>query len=486
MHLTTRKLFLLVLLLALFTLTAHEIADPDFWWHLRTGQYIFESGTIPHTDIFSFTCAGREWVTHEWLSEIFIYAVYRLTGTGGLVALFSLMMTVAFGISYVHSRQRAVNTYVAGAAMLLGAISTGPIWGVRPQIVSMLLTSVYVALLERYVRGGRERVLWALAPLMLLWVNLHGGYALGLALIILTIIGLMLDGLVEKETRRQIWQRVRPLCLVLFVCLLLVPLNPNGLRMFSYPFETLASPVMQEHIEEWFSPNFHQPRFLPLAVLMFGTFAALALSPKRIRMGELFLLLISCFAVLRSARHLPLFAFVATPLLAEHAWAWLRSQRLGQWLDGPVKSVTIRQAALGYGVLLMAIAVSAQNIRQVVARQSATEAERFPEAAVKFIRAQQTSGPIYNWYDWGGYLIWKLYPERRVYIDGRADVYGDAFISEFLKTNNGETDWREPLKRFDVRTVIVKPNAPLATLLQQESGWTKAFEDNQAVVFLKQ
>jgi hypothetical protein len=263
---------------------------------------------------------------------------------------------------------------------------------------------------------------------------------------------------------------------------LVVPLNPNGMRLFTYPFETLSSSVMQEHIEEWFSPDFHQTRFLPLAVLMFATFSALAISIKRVRASELLMLCATGYAILRSGRHLPIFAFAAVPLLAEHASVWIKSQDWALALFTPEKIISKQQARLRFAVLLLALGLSMMNVRQVVARQSQTEAKHFPSAAVEFIRAQNLPDPIFNWYDWGGYLIWKLYPERRVYIDGRADVYGDAFIEEFLRASKGQGDWREPLTRYGIRTVIVKPDSPLVSLLTNEDGWSKVFEDSQAVV----
>jgi hypothetical protein len=490
MYLTTRRVFFFLLLLALFVLTTREITDPDFWWHLRTGQYIFETKTIPHADIYSHTYAGREWVAHEWLSELFIYAVYKLSGWAGLVITFTLIMTAAFGISFFYTRSQSVHPYVAGLAVLVGAITTAPTWGVRPQVISLLLTSVFVAVLGAYARGHIKLFIWCLPPLVLLWVNLHGAYALGLALILLTLVGLVLDAFVMREERAQIWPCALMLSFVFVVCVLVVPLNPNGLRMFSYPFETIYSPVMQEHIEEWFSPNFHQRRFLPLAFLIFSTFSALALSPTRPRPSQLLLLVASGYAVLRSGRHLPIFAFVAAPLLAEHAWEWIKAQSWSERLLAPSTTPErlkgARQTALNFALLIVALAVCVLNTRQVLARQAATEARAFPAAAVEYLRAAQLPGPVYNWYDWGGYLIWKLYPQQPVYIDGRADVYGDRFITEFLKTSKGEGDWREPLRRHGIRTIVVKKDSTLATLLQLEEGWTKAFEDQQAVIFIKQ
>lgn len=485
MLLSTRRLFFLILLLVLFVLTTREVTDPDFWWHLKAGQYIFENATIPHTDIFSFTFAGREWITHEWLSEVLIYATFKWLGWGGLVVAFAFIVTASFGISYVNCEKSGGHPFVSWIVVLLGAWTTAPVWGVRPQMFSLLMASVFITILSNYLRRYLQRYLWLLPPLMLLWVNLHGGYVLGLVLIAIALAGLILDGLLEHKSRSEILKRFGPLALVLVACVLVVPVNPNGIRMFSYPFETLFSSVMQEHIEEWFSPNFHQTRFLPLAVLMFATFAALALSPKRARLSELLMLSATGYAVLRSGRHLPIFAFAAVPLLAEHASLWIKSHDFGMRFGSPERVDRTRPSLLRVALLVAALCVSLINVRQVVARQARVEAERFPASAVEFIRAQELPGPIFNWYDWGGYLIWKLYPERRVYIDGRADVYGDPFIEEFLRASKGEGDWREPLRRFDIRTVIVKPDSPLASLLKREAGWSKAFEDSQAVVLVK-
>jgi len=125
------------------------------------------------------------------------------------------------------------------------------------------------------------------------------------------------------------------------------------------------------------------------------------------------------------------------------------------------------------------------RIRHVVGNQDTVEAKKLPRAAVEFIKAEHLPEPIYNWYNWGGYLIWKLYPDYRVYIDGRADMYGDAFLTEFLGTYFGTSDWERSLDRFQVRTVVVPPDSALASLLRQTPRWTKMFEDHQAVIFTR-
>jgi hypothetical protein len=506
--LSRRRLLVFVLFAAIFTLTAGHITDPDFWWHLRTGQLIYETRAIPHADIFSFTAQGKEWVTHEWLAEVLIYVIYKAAGWGGLVVSFSLVMTAALWVAYRRAANFAAHPYVAGASVLIGALATAPMWGVRPQMISFLFTSIYVAVLGDYARQTQikkraqtkkrtqTKKLWWLVPLMLVWANMHGGYALGLALIGLTGAGLVLDELMRERGKwRQFVRRVlvglRPLVFLFAACVLVVPLNPNGLRMFSYPFETLSSHAMHAYIEEWFTPNFHLLISQPLALLIFATFAALALSPKKARAGELLLLSVAAYAALRAWRNIPFFALVAIPLLAEHAWHLLTGRNWWRWLTVAERREvgTKARVQLALNVLLLIcvpVGLCVANVAKVVAKQTTIEEEKYPAAAVEFLRAHREPGALYNDYGWGGYLIWKLYPQREVYIDGRADVYGDAFMEETLGMTSGERHWREPLERYGVRTVMTKPNTPLANLLRQDETWRSVYEDRQAVIFFKQ
>src|SRR5688572_929460 len=154
-----------------------------------------------------------------------MYAIYQMSGWGGLLFIFSALITIALYITYRRSEGKP---YVASLAVLLAAASSSPLFGIRPQMITFLFASIYIALLSRYERNGRSRSLWWLVPMTLLWVNFHAGYALGLGLIGLYLISFLID---------RKWPLVRPLGIVLLVCTAIVPLNPNGLRMFSYPLE---------------------------------------------------------------------------------------------------------------------------------------------------------------------------------------------------------------------------------------------------------
>jgi hypothetical protein len=488
---SSRRLLVLVFMLVIFAAAARPIKDPDFYWHLKTGQYLLETRSIPKVDMFSSVKFGSEWVTHEWMSELFMYSIFRVFGYLGLIVVFSGIITATFSIAYRRCREVAPHPYIAGFALIVGAAATIPTWGVRPQMLSMLFASIFVLVLGDYCRNVRTDAIWLLVPLTVLWVNMHAGFAMGLALIVLTILSLLTDGLLLPDASiKKTWPHVRTLCLLLAGCIGAVCLNPSGARMYSYPFETLTSHAMMQYIQEWKSPNFHEPMFQALALLFLATFSALALSGRRPRPGELLVLVVTALATLRSSRNVPFFALVAIPLLAEHSWQWVINQRWGQWFTRPETRETGYASTLKIvlNILLLLITpltVIAIRVGNSVANQPATEAGFYPAAAVNFIAKEKPPQPIFNEYVWGGYLIWRLYPEYRVNMDGRADVYGDELVEEFLAVHDGEPKWREALVRQGIRTVLVKPDVPLASLLREDKAWQKVFEDNASIIFVR-
>ena len=495
MSLSTRRLFVAILFVALFVMTVREIGDPDFWWHLSTGKYIIETRAVPRVDVFSGTVAGQPWVAHEWLSDVFTYVLFVLGAYPALTLAFSAIITLAFVFVFARSNGKP---YVAALALLLAALATAPTWGVRPQMISLLLTSVFLWVLDRWLvivsreaakqspsnAEARSKSIWILVPLMLLWVNLHSGYALGLAVIAVYLIGEFVSHLASRPAPPITHHSpFVTLSLVFVACLVVVPLNPNGATMYVYPFETLTSRAMQAYIQEWFSPDFHLIEFQPFAWLLLATLAAVGLSGKRIALTQILLLVGSGYAGLRSARNIPIFAIIAAPILAEHLWRIVETRGWATALAGSAQTLR-RMSILNWTILLVVLAAGIARVEIVFANQGATERAKFPAAAVDFLQTQKVTGTIFNSYDWGGYLIWRLYPRARVFIDGRADAYGDAFIENvYLKAYRGGTDWRAPLDRYNVRVVLIEPTAPLAARLAQDTAWKKAYADSQAVVF---
>lgn len=474
--LETRRLFEVIILAGLFTLAARNVTDPDVWWHLKTGQLIVETHAVPRTDPYSFTRFGQPWVDHEWLSELLLYGIFRVAGFPGLMVIFGMIIAATLMLVYLRSPARP---FVAGIITLWGAFASAPAWGVRPQMISLLLASLFLYLLERSIQ--RRRLLWWMVPLTLLWANLHAGYALGLALLGLFGIGTCLDGLLGYEAWAEVKTYMRTLALVFVVCGLAVLVNPNGVRLYWYPLETLTSPTMQRYIVEWFSPNFHLERYAPLLLMIVSILALLAFSPRRVRPRDLLLLLATAFAALHAVRHIPIFILVAVPVLSGLVQPLAgRLARLPDSVTGKIRRKGNRavNALLLAGILVFMVG----RVAYVILRQPLAESQQYPAAAVNFLVSHPPAGPVFNAYNWGGYLIWKLHPELRVFIDGRANVYGDSFMEGFASAYEVKNDWQAVLRRWDIVTVVVPVDAPLAVALRQQKIWKTVYQDGQAVV----
>jgi len=242
---------------------------------------------------------------------------------------------------------------------------------------------------------------------------------------------------------------------------------------------------MLAYIGEWLSPDFHQGRYAAVLLMMLATILLPAISPRRLHARELLLLAVTMYAALRSVRHIPIYVLVAAPLLSTMVHAKL--QELGKaGVFDPQLPMTRPKFFVNAMLLAGFGAFAVLRLHNVLGQQTQTEEREFPTAAVAFLSSRRPPAPMMNHYNWGGYFIWKLYPEYKVYIDGRADVYGDSFLDEFASVYylKGQT-WREPLERWDIQTVVLPPDAPLVRALETLPGWKQVFSDRQAVVLTR-
>jgi len=309
--LDTRRLLVAIILLGLFAMAVRPVTDPDVWWHLKTGELISSTHHVPHTDPFSFTRAGQPWVNHEWLSDWLIFRIYTAVGLAGLDILFAGVLAAALFIVFLRSAGRP---FLAGLFTICGAVASAPSWGVRPQMISLLLASMFLWILERTER--HPRAAWWMPPIMLLWVNLHAGYVLGIALIALFALGKLCETALGSQSWQEIVGQTRTLFFAGLACLAVVPVNTNGATLYTYPFSTLRSNAMQAYIAEWFSPNFHEAKFVPFLLMLIAILVLMAISPQRVRFPQLTLFFATTWMALHAARHIPIFVLVAVPILS--------------------------------------------------------------------------------------------------------------------------------------------------------------------------
>ncbi len=467
--------------------------DPDYWWHARTGQLISETGRLPKTDIYSFASADRPWITHEWLTELLLYQIEHQVGYVANVALFATLGMVTALLIYLHARRRGLGRFGAALAMLWGFAILLPLANVRPQMVTVCATAFCVLLLVAYRQGAR-RALWALPPFFAIWVNLHGGYVIGLALLALTLGGEALERALSPGQTRRAWLRaLAPLGLTAVLAVLATLLNPHGLEALRYPLSYVGTGnVSQRYVAEWQSPNFHDGAFLPFAVaLLLGIMVGIGRRP----LGWPERLWVGVFALLglQSIRHLPLFAVIATPILMGELAALSREWPGQAWWRPRwriARQVGLSALALGALVLVMTIGTG-PAMRAQLQLGTAPSATGYPAGALAYLRAHEGDpalhGRLFNEYRWAGYLIYYLYPERQVFVSAQAtDPYGSDLFTPYRRTIQLAPGWRDTLDSWRIDLVLIDKDGPLAVMLQTDAGWHEVYAGEVERLFVRQ
>jgi hypothetical protein len=480
--LTARRLFEILFVLALFTMAVRETLDPDMWWHLRTGELILQNG-IPRQDTFSFTVLDHEWITHEWLSQVFMWLIYQVGGLTGLILVFAAIVAIAFWLIYRRCDGRP---FLAAFVVLLAALASAPLWGVRPQMFNILFAALFVFLVEGY-KDGRvsRRTLWLLPFATFIWANLHSGYLLGVVLLATYVIGESGQLLFHARPKRGLdWPDVRWLALMTLLSFLAAVVNPNGPELWIYPFFTLGSNVMQQYIQEWQSPDFHLSFFWPFAALLFLGMIGLIASRRRPGLTDVLLFAGTGAAGLLSIRNIPIFTVIATPVITRYLYIALDGTPLYSFLsvrsaDKSTRVLSVLNWFLLVGLTFIAvtwIVIKVQGNAEAIA-------ESFPVAAVDYLESSGLAEQRgYNSYNWGGYLIWRDIP---VFVDGRADVYGDEFLLYYRRTFDLTSQWRQPLDEYEVDYVIIERFSPLSNLLVASDQWLESYTDDVATVFTR-
>lgn len=473
---THRQLVVVVLFGAIFSFDLARPTDIDFWWHLRTGELIAQTGSVPTTDPFSFTAQGRSWVAHEWLWELITYLTYRSGGYVAAVLASAVIVTLAYVLLYRLLRRLGANEILSAVLVLWAAALALPNLGVRPREITFLFTALYLGRLLLY-REGRVSHLWPLPAAMLLWVNLHGGFVLGLGLVALFIAGEFLD-------RSRTADRRRHLLLVGAATLVAAAVNPVGPRLLVYPFGYYLwgeNPSFSI-VTEFASPNFHEPLLLLFAA---GMIVLMVLGVRRGHRLDALLAGVFTLQALLSARQVALCAMVMAPLLALVA---CERFRWASELAPPHLPSFFRVLNTALLITLVAGAIVYGNRPDIRARlQLGAEPipGSMPVEGARFIEDQQLPDPVFHHQIWGGYLIRRWYPARRVFIDGRIDMYGPTIVGDYIRIVNVQPGWSETLERYGAGTVLVPKESPLSLLLLRHDGWERVFQGPVEDVFVR-
>ena len=448
--------------------------DPDLWWHIKNGQNILATHRWPTTDPYSFTVAGTPWLSYEWLGDVLFGAVARY---GGLVGLFVLLMVLASAVMlalYGYGTIRSGNSkagFVASALLCSLAFAS---FNLRPQMLGYLFLVLTLIALERFYQG-KQRALWFLPALFLVWINTHGSWVIGLGVILV----FLASGLIEFryggiETR--LWsfkERIR-LELVFLLCLAAIPLTPYGAQLAAYPFSVASSlPLNVANIQEWQSMPFNLPGGKLFLAFVLAFFVAQMVFQFTWRLSEVVLVLGGVVMACLHVRFLLLFVPFFAPLFAAVLARWFPRY---DWK----KEHYVLNAVLMLAVVVAMVKYfpTGTHIQQIVART-------FPVRAVEYLRQHPVPGPMYNTYGYGGYLIWAL-PEQKVFIDGRGDLYedGGAFL-QYVEVANLKPAAFTVLRANGIQSCLLDRKEPLATVLAAHPDWEQRYSDGVSVLFVR-
>jgi hypothetical protein len=480
-------LFLVVFLVLTFSAAGKNmLADADTGYHIRAGDYILETRTVPKHDIFSYHSPPLPWIAHEWLSEVVMAALHRLAGLTGVVVFFTFLVSLTYALLFrflrVHGRNIIFDVFI----ILLALVSSQIHWLARPHIFSLLLMVVWYRILDEH-QNNRGNRLYLLPVIMLLWVNLHGGYLTGF---ILT--GVYFLGNVVRYFRSREEEKERAFCKAKFLgyaivgCLLLSLANPYGYRILLFPFRLIMSSHIINNVNEFLSPNFHTP--MPFKYLLLAFVGILAISKSPLDFIEVVLVLLFTNMALFSARYIPLFAIITAPVLSRQVESLLPVDPDSRWASslkkrgGRIESIDASSKGYGWpvaGVLLVVFLIASGRI------ESRFDEKIKPVEAVKFLKREHIDGHMYNNDEFGDYLIYATYPRYKVFFDGRSDMYGTDRFKEFQKIMIFAPGWERIVEKYDIRWFFIGSDSVLTRYLLERPEWKLIYSDNVANIHVK-
>ena len=477
--------FVSIFLILVFGIGNGLLNDGDTGYHIRTGEEILKHGRVPTRDIFSAHFPPLKWTVHEWLSEVILAVVYKFSGLTGIVVFFALLLAATHGLLYLILTRKSSNLILVVIVTCLATATSSTHWLARPHVFSLTLTILWHHLLDRFQYHNRATLLY-LPLLMIFWVNLHGGYILGLVLIGIYFGGNVLSGFRgPPQASKEHQKKAKRLLVCLILSVMACGINPLGFEILLFPFKLTSDRFLMDRVVEFLSPNFHEA--LPFKYMLLATIGALALSRVPLNLIECGLLLLLSYMALYSARYIPLFAVIVAPLLLKSSDSifsnlpaqvsrFLQTRNLNlSEIDKKVHGyvwpicATLLVIGLGFGGSL----------------KFTFDERRFPVAAVKFLNREPISGNMFNNDEFGDYMIFSAWPTYRVFIDGRSDMYGEKLTSTYLQVANVEPGWQDALERSNITWVMFDTKSALTAGLDRDLNWRAIYTDKVATIFVK-
>jgi hypothetical protein len=450
-------------------------ADTDLWGHIKFGKDLWISKTLSPIDIYSYTAYGEKWINHEWLSEVIMYLVFDIFGSPGLLI---GKLLIGLLIVYILSRisiKRTFHSLAYGPVFVLTVFVMSPGFMTRPQILTFLFTSLFLYVFHLYFDMKKD-YLWSLPLIMILWVNCHGGFLIGLGMFPVVVIGEIIYCVIRKRNTGYL----RRLILWLMITEVSVLINPYGYRLLMFLYETLAVP---RNIWEWNPINIFDASYLRFKIVAISVILALFVGRKQTRYWEIGIIAITMVYAFLHQRHTPIFAIVAAPYLTDKISILITKINLYNKLES--------KAAYAMLNIVLAILIGYQlfytSNKYINARFNIiVDPRMYPVYAVHFLKENRIKGDILLPFEWGEYVLWKLYPDCKVSIDGRfRTAYPEEVLDDHFGAIKDESRWKALLDKYPTDIILARRSPFFRQLMSRGDEWVYVYSNRNSIVFIK-
>lgn len=500
-------LFLAYLFIPLLIGQSGVLNDADTGWHIRNGDQILQTGQLPTTDSFSYTHAGKTWFAWEWLADVWLALVHQWMGLNGIALWANLTFALTFTLLFRWILAWKTHLLITLSLVALASLASTIHWLARPHLFSMFFLLVWQIILNRVQNSeDSKKILWILPLLILVWVNLHGAFVVGLVHLLIFTFGNYLtsltssDQVLSNNARRLSWQFAK----LTVICGLASLINPYGWRLYQHIIESyLQSQFLVDKITEFASPDFHSGGVKFFEAILLICIIMLAICRERLTFIEIGLLIFWIHLSLFSVRHIPLATLVVTPIAAHHLSRFFflipNDDSIRPWIANSIEIINrYAQTFLrfecqfkGYVYPSIALAVTIAicfNQGKLGERkifEIGFNPKLFPVKASSFIEEKQFQGNLFTTDSWGGYMIYRFFPHHKVFFDGRSDMYGRTLIQDYEDLVKLKHSWNQLLEKYAIRWILLPSNYGMATALKESNAWQVIYDDQHALIFVK-
>jgi len=454
--------------------------DSDLGRHLTLGNYILDHRVVPTRDLFSHTQAGQARPPYEWLSQVVFALTYHLLGLDGVILLTAIIIGITFLLLFQHSNRISQFPLMTLMITLLSAVATSIHWLPRPHIVTFLFLAIWIDKLER-LRNEKKTSLYTFPAAMLFWANLHGGFIFGFLALSAYFAGWLWDkwhGNANIQTGKNFF-------LAGIFSLAASIITPDLWRNWEAVLNNRSAFILSRTTETM-PPDFFSLAISPYAILLVLVAIFAWINRRNLSASHVFLLGGLVLMSLLMARNIPLFAIACAPILAE--WISRKLSLSTQWINLEKRFANLSTSNRWYVAPLITVIVAFGYFAYNHSNNKPIfqfNPQVFPVQAVDWIESNPIEGRMFNDFNWGGYLLYRLWPQHRVFLDSQSDFYGEPLMREYEIISIARGNLKDLFVKYHIMWAIIPFNSPLAKALATDSDWKSVYQDSVAIIFIR-